>query len=259
MDESDAAEVLMERLGHVMVVRLNRPNKRNALTRAMTARIVAAAEEAERDPAVRVGIIVSSTPGMFCAGADLAEVSSGVLGGDNGAPRPSFHRLERHKPWIAAVSGAVLGGGLELALACELMVAAEGAVIALPEVQRGLIAGAGGVFRLPQRAPRAVAMEMLLTGGRLPVERAYAVGIINRVVPEAQLFDSAMELATAIAACSPSAVRESLLIARQAPALSEEALWPIVADAMQRVYASDDCREGMAAYAEKREPQWTGS
>src|SRR5215217_2178519 len=246
MDESDAAEVLMERLGHVMVVRLNRPNKRNALTRAMTARIVAAAEEAERDPAVRVGIIVSSTPGMFCAGA-------------NGAPRPSFHRLERHKPWIAAVSGAVLGGGLELALACELMVAAEGAVIALPEVQRGLIAGAGGVFRLPQRAPRAVAMEMLLTGGRLPVERAYAVGIINRVVPEAQLFDSAMELATAIAACSPSAVRESLLIARQAPALSEEALWPIVADAMQRVYASDDCREGMAAYAEKREPQWTGS
>lgn len=257
MDETDAAQVLVERRGHVMVVRLNRPHKRNALTGAMTARLVAAAEEAERDPGIRVGVIASSAPGMFCAGADLAEVSSGVLGGEVGSPRKSFHRLERRKPWIAAVSGVVLGGGLELALACELMVAAEGAVIGLPEVQRGLIAGGGGVFRLPQRAPRAMAMEMLLTGGRLTAERAFAVGIINRLVPEAALLDSALDLAMAIAACSPYAVQESLRIARQAPALTDEALWALTAESLQRVYASDDCREGMAAYAEKRQPVWS--
>lgn len=257
MSDDEAAQVLVEHRGHVMVVRLNRPQKRNALTRAMSERLVAAAEEAERDPDIRVGVIISSAPGMFCAGADLSEVSSGVLEGDTAAPRKSFHRLERRKPWIAAVSGVVLGGGLELALACELMVAAEGAVIALPEVQRGLIAGAGGVFRLPQRAPRAVAMEMLLTGGRLTVERAFVLGIINRVVVESELLDSAMELATAIASCSPQAVQESLQIARQAPMLPDDALWPMTAEALQRIYASDDCHEGMAAWAEKRAPVWT--
>lgn len=259
MNDADAEQVLVERRGHVMVLRLNRPQKRNALNRAMSEQLVAAAEEAERDPEIRVGVIASAAPGMFCAGADLAEVSSGVLGGQGGGPRRSFHGLERRKPWIAAVSGVVLGGGLELALACELMVAAEGAVIALPEVQRGLIAGGGGVFRLPKRAPRAVAMEMLLTGGRLSVERAYALGIINRVVPEADLLDSAMELASAIAACAPLAVQESLRIARLAPSLSDEALWPITAEALRRIYTSDDCREGMSAWAEKREPAWTGS
>lgn len=259
-DVQDAAlaEVLVERRGHVMVVRLNRPHKRNALTRAMSDLLVAAVEEAERNPDIRVGVLASATPGMFCAGGDLGEISSGILGGEQRGPRKSFHTLERRKPWIAAISGAVLGGGLETALACEMMVAAEGAVIALPEVQRGLIAGGGGVFRLPKLAPRAIALEMLLTGSRMPVERALQLGMVNRVVPEDALLDEALALADAIAACAPLAVQESLAIARQAQALTTEALGPITAEALQRVFASDDCREGMAAWAEKRDPNWTG-
>lgn len=252
----EAARVLVERIGHVMIVRLNRPEKRNALTRAMDDQLIAAVEEAERDPGVRVGIVISSTPGMFCAGGDLTEISSSVLSPGEHRARRSFHTVERRKPWIAAVAGVVLGGGLELALNCELMVAAEGAVIGLPEVQRGLIAGSGGLVRMPKIAPRAVAMEMLLTGNRMPAERAYALGMINRLVPQDDLLDTAMDLAQAIAACSPHAVQESLAIARQAQALTTDELKPLLADALRRVFASDDCREGMAAYAEKRTPEW---
>lgn len=258
MDGSDLAQVLVERQGHVMVVRLNRPEKRNALTRAMSERLVAALEEAEADPDIRVGVLASAAPGMFCAGADLGEISAGVLSGERRGLRKGFHLVERRKPWIAAVSGVVLGGGFELALACDLMVAAEGAVFGLPEVQRGLIAGSGGAIWLPKRAPRALALEMLLTGSRLPAERALSLGMINRVVPEEQLLASALELAEAIAACAPLAVQETLRLARQAPTMTEETLWPVVSETLGRIFASEDCQEGMTAYAEKRTPVWTG-
>jgi enoyl-CoA hydratase/carnithine racemase len=258
MDGSDLAQVLVERIGHVMVVRLNRPEKRNALTRAMSERLVAALEEAEADPEIRVGVLASAAPGMFCAGADLGEISSGVLTGERRGLRKGFHLVERRKPWIAAVGGVVLGGGFELALACDLMVAAEGTVLGLPEVQRGLIAGSGGAIWLPKRLPRALATEMLLTGSRLPAERALALGLLNRLTPEDGLFAAAMELAEAVAACAPMAVQETLSLARLAPALTEDALWPVVGEALGRVFASDDCREGMAAYAGKRAPVWSG-
>lgn len=249
-------EVLLERRGRVLVALLNRPHKRNAINRALSDKLLAAAATLDDDPALSVGVLASATPGMFCAGADLAAMAAGELTNPGGEPRRSFTKLVRAKPWIAAVSGPVLGGGFEMALACEMIVAAERTQFGLPEPRRGLIAAGGGVFRLPRAAPKAAAMEMLLTGRPIDAARAYELGIVNRVVPEADILAAALEIAESVAACAPGAVAETLAIARKAGDLPEELLWPIARETLGRLLETPDAREGMAAFLERRSAVW---
>ena len=245
---------------HVAVLTLNRPQARNAVNVPMVEAISRRVRQVEDDPQIRVAILASADPRVFCAGADLKEIAAGrgmmlapAAGGFAG-----FVYAARAKPWIAATEGATLGGGLELALACDLLVASEAASFGLPEVQRGLFAGAGGVFRLPRRLPRTVALELIVTGTRLDARRALGFGLVNRVTAPGEALGAALELARSIAANSPVAVRESLAIARIGDDLPEPELRRISDEASSRVMTSADAAEGAQAFAEKRPPVWTG-
>lgn len=162
----------------------------------------------------------------------------------------------RRKPWIAAIRGVAAGGGLELALSCDLIVAGNTARLGLPEVRRGTIAGACGVYRLPQRVPQAIALEWLLTGDLVPAARAHAVGLINQLAEDAQVVEQALALAARIAANSPQAVRESLAIARVASRMEDTLAQSLTEAACVRMRASPDGREGALAFLEKREAVW---
>ena len=256
---NSANTIQFERIGHhVARITLNRPAARNAINVAMTQRIEQIVREVESDPDLRVAILTGAVGKAFCAGADLAEVAAG-LGPAMVTPDGGFAGFvfaQRKKPWIAAVHGFALGGGLEISLACDMIVAAESAVFGLPEPKRGVLAAAGGVYRLPRAIPRAVALEMLATGASIDARRAYELGLVNRVVPEARLAEETVAMAEQIAANSPSSVRESLAIGRVAEERSEEELRRLMADAIVRIMASADAREGPRAFIEKRAPLW---
>lgn len=255
-------EVLTEMIGaHVLLVTLNRPHKRNAIDVAAARALAASVCLAERDDNVRVAILTGAGASCFCAGADLADIAAGrgdqLSVGGNGLG--GFVHAPRTKPWIAAVRGMALGGGLELAMACDLLVAADDAVLVLPEVRRGLLAAAGGVYRAPLALPRALALEMLLTGAPLAARRAHAHGMVNYLVPDAEVLACATALAHTVAANAPLAVRASLAIARAAHHAGEPELRARMEAAIAQLGASDDAREGVAAFAEKRAPRWSGS
>ncbi|MGN9816322.1 crotonase/enoyl-CoA hydratase family protein [Streptomyces sp. SD11] len=203
-----AADIVVETRGAVLVIRLNRPRVRNALTRAMAERMGAAFEELDAREELRVGVL-TGTPPAFCAGMDLAAF---VRGERASLPGRGFGGLTERppaKPLIAAVEGAAVGGGLELVLACDLVVAAVDAVFALPEVRRGLVAAAGGLLRLPRAIPPNVAMEMALTGESIDAQRAYGLGLVNRLVEPGTALSVACELARTIAAQRASSVLAS--------------------------------------------------
>jgi enoyl-CoA hydratase/carnithine racemase len=253
--------VLFEKIGqHIALVTLNRPTARNAINRAATQLLEAYVRAIEEDGDIRIAILAAAGEKAFCAGADLAEIASGhgqsLLTQDGGFA--GFVRAARRKPWIAAVQGFALGGGLELSLACDLILAAKGALFGLPEPSRGILAGAGGMFRLPRAIPRAIALEMLITGAPIDAARAYELGLVNRVVDEADLVAEAIKIAERVAANAPMSVRESLAIGRIANEQTEAALWQISAAASARVLACDDSREGPRAFVEKRLPVWRG-
>lgn len=253
---TDGQEVLLERRGSAMVVRLNRPRRRNAMNNALLAALADAIEAAEADPGVRAGVLISSTPGMFCAGGDLIAMAEGEV------PRAErlfdgLARETRAKPWIAAVDGPVRGGGLELALACEMIVSTDTATFGLPEATRGILAGSG-VLRLQRWIPRAAAMQMILTGRPVSAARAYELGLVNVLVPQPGLLDAALDLAGGVADCAPASVAESLAIARKVYETPEAELQSQARAALVRLRATDDHREGLAAFAEKRTPVWGG-
>ncbi|MFH6783997.1 MULTISPECIES: enoyl-CoA hydratase-related protein [Methylobacterium] len=255
-----ADPVLVERLGdHVAVVVLNRPQARNAVDPALARALAQAVAATEADETVRAVVLAGRGP-AFCAGADLTVIAAGgaddLWTGEGGFA--GFVHAPRAKPWIAAVEGPALAGGCEIALACDLIVAGEGAAFGLPEVTRGLVAAAGGLYRLPRALPRAIALELILTGGRLDAARAHALGLVNRLVAAGAARDEAAALATAIAGNAPLAVRESLAVARLAPDADEAGLRAASAAARARVQASEDYREGPRAFVEKRLPRWTG-
>jgi enoyl-CoA hydratase len=260
---SDAAQsplTIEKRDNHIALVTINRPDARNAINGEVTRALEAAVDDIERDDTILVAILAGAGGKAFCAGADLKEISRGK-GADLVSPRNGFAGLvyaQRTKPWIAAVDGVVLAGGCELALACDMIVASEGGAFGLPEVMRGLIASGGGVYRLPRALPKAVAMELILTGGRLPSERAAALGMVNRPVPAGQAIPAALELAAEIAANAPVAVRESLAIARVADDYDEDTLRSLSDAARQRIIGTEDYREGPGAFIEKRKPIWVG-
>jgi len=258
-DSQAEAPILFERIGrHIALVTLNRPAARNAINGEMTQRLEACVREIERDPELRVAILKAAPGKAFCAGADLGEIAAGremsLVTREGGFA--GFVYAPRVKPWIAAVHGFALGGGLELPLACDLIVAAETTVFGLPEPRRGIVAGAGGMYRLARVIPRAIALELIATGAQIGARRAYELGLVNRVVEEAQLLPEALALAEQIAANAPLAVRESLALARVASELSEQELQRLSNEAVQRVMASADAREGPRAFVEKRTPVW---
>lgn len=258
MTEQTPPPVTLERRGHVAIVTLNRPAARNAISAAMAEAIERFVKEIEADNNIRVAILRAEGP-IFCAGADLAEVAAG-RGMSLARPETGFAgfvQATRTKPWIAALQGPAHGGGTEMTLACDLIVAAETAALVLPEVKRGLIAGAGGSFRVARYLPRPLAIEMLVTGQPLPAPRAYALGVVNRLVPTpAEVLDEAVRLAELVASMSPLAVRQSLRVVRAAADQGEAALLALQDEANGIVLSGPDVKEGAGAFIEKRQPAW---
>ncbi|WP_390348474.1 enoyl-CoA hydratase-related protein [Variovorax boronicumulans] len=255
--------VTVERLpGHVALVTIDRPEARNAVNGDVASGLEAAVDATEADDDIRAVVLTGAGREAFCAGADLKEVSAGrgsALRTERGGFAGFVYR-ERSKPWIAAVNGKALAGGTELVLACDLVVAVRQAAFGLPEVLRGLIAAAGGLYRLPRAIPPNIALELILTAGQLDAERAHGFGLVNRLVADVDgLREAALALAAEIARNGPVAVRQSLRVAREANSgLDEAALRALTRDAFERVAASEDFKEGPRAFIEKRAPRWTG-
>jgi enoyl-CoA hydratase len=251
------AVVEMEHRGATALVTLNRPEARNAISPEVSETMVAVLDEIEADDAVRA-VVLTGRGEVFSAGADLKVVAQGraleiarVKGGFAGIVNRDFP-----KPLIAAVNGAALAGGCEIVLACDLVVAADSARFGIPEVQRGLMAAAGGLIRLPNRVPLAIALELAMTGDPIDASRALQLGLVNRVVPAADVVDTALALAERIASNSPIAVRLSRQLVREAAELDETAGWQRTNELASEVFSSGDAIEGATAFAEKRAPVW---
>ena len=238
--------VSTERRGNVLLVTIDRPEKRNAIDAATTAALDAALNELDDDPALRVGV---------SAGTDLVD------GPGEPTPRGGNYgvvRRARRTPLIAAVDGLAYGGGFEIVLACDLVVAARDARFALPETARGLVANCGALFRAPRALPRNIALEMLLTGEPLAAERAWSLGLVNRLVESGKAVEGALELAAVIAEHSPVALAETLAVVAEVEAVLDEPGWAATERATEIVKASEDAKEGVAAFREKRPPRWPG-
>jgi crotonobetainyl-CoA hydratase len=258
--------VLVERMGHVMVITINRPKARNAVNLAVHVGVGTALAEADADPTIRAVVITGAGENAFCAGADLKAVAAGEkLIPDDPVQRAwGFAGYVNHaisKPTIAAINGAALGGGTEILLASDLAVAADNAQLGLPEVRRGLFAGAGGAFRMPRQVPPKIAMEMMLVGDPITAQRALELGLVNAVVPQAEVRATAFALAERIAANAPLAVQISKRLARgiiDGTIDAERADWARNEKESVLLMQSEDMREGTRAFAEKRAPVWTG-
>lgn len=245
---------------HVALVTIQRPEARNAVNVAVTQGIARVVDVTESDADTWVVIITGAGGKAFCAGADLKEVAAGramSLRTDTGGFAGFTHRV-RAKPWIAAVEGFAFGGGCEIALACDLIVASRSSAFALPEVKRGLIAGAGGVYRLARALPRNVALQLIATGAELPAQRAHELGMVNELTSEGEAVSAATALASRICACAPVAVRESLQVARLAADHDDATLHRLTHEAMKRNSRTEDYQEGPRAFLEKRSPAWLG-
>ncbi|HEY7618229.1 MAG TPA: crotonase/enoyl-CoA hydratase family protein [Solirubrobacteraceae bacterium] len=249
--------VLTERRESVLVITLNRPEARNAVNLALAQGVAAALDALDADDELAVGVLTGAAPG-FCAGMDLKAFVAGERGwvGDRGFA--GIAQRASRKPLIAAIEGFALAGGLEVALACDLIVAASGARLGIPEVKRSLVAAAGALLRLPHRLPYGLAMELALTGDPITAERAYELGLVNRVTDGGKALDGALELAAAIAKNGPLALDATKAILQQQFDWSEEDFWQRQGELAGPVFASEDAREGAIAFAEKRDPVWRG-
>lgn len=254
---SAAAEVIVERRGAVLIVTINRPGARNAINRATSEAIAAAMDRLDADADVSVGILTGAG-GHFSSGMDLKAFVAGERVELPGRGLAGIIETPPKKPLIAAVEGYALAGGCEMALACDLIVAAEDATFGITEVRRGLIAGSGGLIRLPQRMPRQIAMEYALTGRMLPALEAARWGLVNRLAQHGEALASALSMAEEIAANAPLAVAMTKKIVSEAQGWSATETWPRQHALLEQIIASDDAEEGARAFAEKRPPQWTG-
>lgn len=256
--------VLIEVKDHVLVATIDRPEAMNAINADVADGLGEAVERAENDDDVRVLVLTGSGDRAFSAGADLKAIARGESIQPREHPEWGFAGYVRHftsRPTIAAVNGLALGGGTELCLASDLVVAVDTAQFGLPEVKRGILAAAGGAFRLPRQIPPKIAMEMLLTGRPIDAVTAHRWGLVNRVTSRDELLPTALALAAEIAANAPLSVRSSKRISYGVPPgghPDEDAFWELNAREYAAVRASDDAREGPRAFAEKRAPRWTG-
>jgi enoyl-CoA hydratase len=253
---SDGAVLTEERDG-VLVVTINRPEARNAINGAVARGIAAALDRLDGEDDLRVGVLTGAG-GSFSSGMDLKGFLSGDVPVVEGRGLGGLTERPPRKPLVAAVEGYAVAGGFELVLACDLVVAGSGARFGVPEVKRGLVAGAGAALLLPQRIPQAIALELLLTGEPVDAARAAELGLVNRVVPDGTALDAAVVLAQVVAANGPLAVAVTKEIARSASDWTSAEGWQRQAELMAPVFVSEDAQEGARAFAEKRAPVWKG-
>jgi enoyl-CoA hydratase len=253
---SEAPEVLTQVDNGVLIVTINRPEAKNAMTKAAAEGIAAAMDRLDAEDDLRVGILTGAG-GTFCSGMDLKGFLRGERPTVEGRGFGGVVEAPPKKPLIAAVEGYALAGGLELMIACDLVVASAGAKFGIPEAKRGLVAAAGGVMMLPDQIPERVAMELALTGEFIGAERAYQIGLINEVT-EGSALDAAKALAAKIAANGPLAVRISKQIIKESRGWAMDERYANQAKLIAPVFMSEDAREGAAAFAEKRAPNWKG-
>ena len=256
--ETETTPVLTERRGGVLLITLNRPDARNSVNRALAEGIAAALDELDADTELQVGVLTGAGKG-FSAGMDLKAFVAGESAwvGDRGFA--GIVQRASRKPLIAAIEGFAVAGGLEVALACDLIVAARGAKLGIPEVKRSLVAAGGALLRLPQRIPYGVAMELALTGDPISAERGYELGLVNRLADPGGAVDAAIELAGAIAKNAPLALAATKEVLEGQRDWDNSAFWDEQGKITGPVFTSNDAREGSIAFAEKREPVWTGT
>jgi len=251
---SEDHAVLTEKRGRVLLITLNRPDAMNAINGALSAGLVAAVEELDGDSGLTAGVLTGAGRG-FCSGMDLKAFSRG----EDIGPMMTFVRNGADKPLIGAVEGFALAGGLELALSCDLLVAAKGVKLGIPEAGVGLFAAAGGLLRLPSRVGYGKAMEMAITADPITAEEGFEYGLIARLTEKGEAVDTAMELAERVARNAPLAVAASKQLIRATQGVTEEDFWKLQGPMQASVFSSEDAKEGPRAFAEKRPPEWTGS
>lgn len=250
-------EVLVAVADGIMTVTINRPAARNAVNRAVAFGIGDAMKQLDEDPAIHAAIITGAG-GTFCSGMDLKAFVSGELPIVPGRGFAGLAEAPPQKPLIAAVEGFALAGGFEIAITCDLIVSADNAKFGIPEVKRGLAAGAGGLVRLPRQIPRRVAMELAITGEPITAQRAYELGLINRIVPAGQAIEAATALARTVASNGPLAVKTSKQVIEQSQDWSRDDTFARQMPFLDAVIRSADALEGARAFAEKRTPVWKG-
>jgi len=248
-----ADEVLTEVRGRVLLITLNRPDAMNAINTPLAQGVLDAVNRLDQDPALGAGVLTGAGKG-FCSGMDLKAFLA------EGPPKGFWPFIENgcRKPLIAAVEGFALAGGLEMALGCDLIVAASGAKLGIPEVKVGLFAGAGGLTRLPRRAGYGPAMEMALTGDPLTAEQAHAHGLVARVAEPGGAVEAAVALAERIAGNAPLGLAASKMLIKASQGSSEAEFWKLQGVELEAVFTSKDAKEGPRAFAEKRAPNWSG-
>lgn len=249
--------VTVHQIEGVQVISINRPQVRNAINRAVSEAVAAAVDELDERTDLTLGII-TGTGGNFCTGMDLKAFLAGELVALPGRGLAGFIQRPPRKPMIAAVEGWAVAGGFEIALACDLIVAARDARFGLPEVKRGLVAAAGGLLRLPRRIPPAIAKQLALTGEPLSAADASRLGLANELTEPGQALDGALDLARRITPNGPLAVRTTKQILDQALDWTVAEGFSRQEPMVAQILASADAREGAAAFAEKRPPAWTG-
>jgi len=254
---NDEQAVLTERRGRVLVITINRPDQRNAINAAVANGIAGALDELDSDAELTVGVLAGAGKG-FSAGMDLKAFVAGESPwvGDRGFA--GITQRSSAKPLIAAVEGFAVAGGLEVALSCDLIVASRGAKLGIPEVKRSLVAAGGGLLRLPRVLPRTIAMELALTGDPIEAERAFELGLVNRVAEPGEALATALELAETIAANGPLALAASKRIMTESVDWPDSEFFSRQGEITGPVMASEDAREGATAFAEKRPPVWRG-
>ncbi len=254
---TDNEAVLRERRERVLLITINRPDQRNAVNAAVARGIADALDELDGDAALSVGVLTGAGKG-FSAGMDLKAFVAGESPHVEGRGFGGITQRASDKPLIAAVEGFAVAGGLELALSCDLIVAARGTRLGIPEVKRSLVAAAGALLRLPRALPRPIAMELALTGDPISAERAYELGLVNRLTEPGETVETALELAEAIAVNGPLALAASKRILVESVDWPESEFFARQDEIAGPVMGSEDAREGATAFAEKRDPVWKG-
>jgi enoyl-CoA hydratase len=250
-------EVLVSTQDGIMTITINRPEAKNAINKAAAELIAAAVDELDSNDSIRVAILTGAG-GSFCAGMDLKAFVSGEMPIVEGRGFAGITEAPPKKPLIAAVEGFALAGGFELAITCDLIVAADNSKFGIPEVKRGLVAAAGGLVKLPGQIPPRLAMELALTGDFITAQRAYEIGLINRVVDAGTVLEQAKELARTIVANGPLAVAMSKKVLVESPTWPADEVFKRQGDLVMPIFFSADAIEGASAFAEKRAPKWQG-